>query len=461
MLKHSLGIEPCGFRDEPTRDLNSMAVIWAQFGPYHLARVSSLAEKICPSVVHAIELADGTSTYDWSREGNAANVITLCPGSIVEELSFATVFQRVRQKLTELGVQVCLLPSYSPKQSLAALLAARSLRIRTVMMNESHAGTARATGVSAAFKRRLVRLFDAALVGGQVHRRYFASLGMPDDRIFTGYDAVDNEHFARTSKVVRSQAVEFRSRYQLPNHYFLILGRLVSKKNLGVVIQAYRTFVDSNPEAKTHLVIVGSGEEGIRLRDLALNLRLPVYEKSVVQSGAARGLECEGSAPGVHFYGFRQIEQTPVFYSLANAFILPSIWEEWGLVVNEAMACGLPVIVSEKAGCAEDLLETAFLPTSEAVAWQRNPWLRGGGCHLRRNGFLFDPKLPGSLANALMILESFPSLRDTMGKESERIIEKFSCANFAQNALAAARTALGPSTHSAAEACRGTTLGQN
>lgn len=64
----------------------------------------------------------------------------------------------------------------------------------------------------------------------------------------------------------------------------------------------------------------------------------------------------------VFFYGFRQIEENPVFYALAEAFILPSLKEEWGLVVNEAMACSLPVIVSRTAGCAEDLL-----PGSEQV----------------------------------------------------------------------------------------------
>ncbi len=99
--------------------------------------------------------------------------------------------------------------------------------------------------------------------------------------------------------------------------------------------------------------MVGSGEEESRLLDLCAELKLPVYKKS----GAGRqdpASNNKDEPPGVHFYGFRQIDENPVFYALADAFILPSSWEEWGLVVNEAMASGLPVIVSETAGCVED-----------------------------------------------------------------------------------------------------------
>jgi hypothetical protein len=86
-----------------------------------------------------------------------------CPGAVTEQVPFAQVFLRTRRTLASLGVTVCFLPSYSPRQSLAALLAAKSIGIRTVMMNESHAGTARAARLGTWIKRRLVSLFDAAL----------------------------------------------------------------------------------------------------------------------------------------------------------------------------------------------------------------------------------------------------------------------------------------------------------
>jgi glycosyltransferase involved in cell wall biosynthesis len=419
----------------------NLAIIWAQYGPYHFARVSALKKAAAPIKVHAMELASQSSDYAWSRSAEAKDIITLCPGSVAENLPFRYVFRRARREFKKLKLDVCILPSYAPKQSLAVLLAAKSLRIRTVMMNESHAGTARAQGLSAILKRQLVGLFDSALVGGKPQKRYFASFGLPDEKIFTGYDAVDNDYFAKRAQEIRARAGEIRARFELPEHYFLSLGRFVAKKNLATLVRAYRMIRSRNPSSRTHLVMVGSGEEEPVLRKLCRELRLPVYEK--MKSGE----KSESSAcrmedtPGVHFYGFRQIEDNPVFYALADCFVLPSLWEEWGLVVNEAMASGLPVIVSETAGCAEDLLVPGRLPAPPGLSEHLRDCLTQMGGRIRRNGFLFNPRSPQSLANALALMESAPDLRQRMGQASRAIIDKFSCDNFARSALLATRAA--------------------
>jgi glycosyltransferase involved in cell wall biosynthesis len=351
-----------------------------------------------------------------------------------------------------------LLPSYSPKQSLAALLAAKSLGIRTVMMNDSHAGTARARGVSAMVKRQLVGLFDAALVAGQPQKRYFATLGIPEEKIFVGYDAVDNNYFARRAEEIRSNGSENRILYQLPEHYFLSLGRFVEKKNLSMLIRAFRRFLDRCKTKQTHLVLVGSGEEEEKLKALCRTFGLPVYEKSAF---GVEGIQItnqksqiKNEKPGVHFYGFRQIEENPIFYALADAFILPSLWEEWGLVVNEAMASGLPVVVSETAGCAEDLLQSVQstqLCSTEVQSQLKEFRL---GQQIRENGFVFDPKSSDELSRVLQFFECCCETRRAMSQASRRIVEKFSCENFAKNALLAAEAALGLRSSSAAESGR-------
>jgi peptidoglycan/LPS O-acetylase OafA/YrhL len=444
VVRHDRGVPAVGHHP------GVLGVLWAQYGPYHLARVTALKKRAGRGKVHALELASRTSDYEWSRSAAAVDLITLCPGAVAERLSFWEVFRRSRRTFAELKIEVCLLPSYAPKQSLAALLAAKSLGIRTVMMNESHAGTARAQGIAAWVKRGLVGLFDAALVGGKPQQRYFASLGLPPEKIFIGYDAVDNDYFGRRAEEVRKQSPEIRRRYDLPEHYFLSLGRFVSKKNLATLIRAYRKFLDSGRGCEHHLVMVGSGEEEKGLKALCQELRLPVYDKSRTKAGGGFHSETphtkdSGAPPGVHFYGFRQIEENPVFYALADAFVLPSLWEEWGLVVNEAMASGLPVIVSEAAGCAEDLLQPGWpaLP-DRVIAELPRQWARMGR-RIRQNGFVFNPKSYESLAEALLVLASAPALREIMGRASRRIVENFSCAAFARNALLAARTANGES----------------
>ena len=419
--------------------MKSLGILWAQYGPYHFARVSAMCKLAIPATVRALELANRSSDYGWARTDGAREIMTLFPNAVAEHLPFTFVFRRVRRRLAELEVQVCLLPSYSPSQSFAALLAAKSLGIRTVMMNESHAGTACARGFAALVKRWLVSLFDAALVGGQPQKRHFVSLGMPEDKVFTGYDAVDNDYFACRAEEIRSQWSVVSSQYALPQHYFLSLGRFVAKKNLRTLVRAYRQYLDTSRLKQTHLVMVGSGEEEPNLRALCTELQLPIYDHSPL-STLHSPLSIQ--TPGVHFYGFRQIDENPVFYALADAFVLPSLYEEWGLVVNEAMACGLPVIVSETAGCAEDLLEAG---SPEPVSPEDRQALDQAALtsKLRRNGLAFDPSSVDELARALVLLEAAPQLRATMGLRSRAIVEKFSCENFARNALLAANAAIG------------------
>jgi glycosyltransferase involved in cell wall biosynthesis len=423
----------------------SLGVLWVQYGPYHSARFTALKRQAGSARVHALEFSNQTSVYAWNRSDVPQDLITLCPGTAAEELPFLRVFRQARRTFAELKLDVCFLPSYAPRQPLAALLAAKSLGIRTVMMNESHAGTARSKGLATTVKRRLVGLFDTAFVGGHPQKRYIESLGLPENKIFIGYDAVDNDFFARTSDEVRSRQRELREQHGLPEHYFLSLGRFVAKKNLATLIRSYRKLLDSRPTSHTHLVMVGSGEGETELRALCGELRLPAYDKTKPEIGNRKS-EIGNEPPGVHFYGFRQVSENPVFYALADAFVLASLYEEWGLVVNEAMACGLPVVVSETAGCAEDLLvrgSVAVPPGMSADLQMRLARMTG---NIRQNGFLVNPQSVQSLADALIILEAAPQVRENMGKASQRIVECFSCENFAVNALLAAQAALDEQT---------------
>jgi hypothetical protein len=133
----------------------------------------------------------------------AEDLQTLCHG-VEEEVSPLDVFLKARRLFRGEKVDVAFLPSYSPARYFALFAAAKSLGIRTVMMNESHAGTEQATGWKRWIKRQIVKRFDAAFVGGEPHKRHFASLGIPAEKIFTGYDAVDNDFFAQRADEIRA-----------------------------------------------------------------------------------------------------------------------------------------------------------------------------------------------------------------------------------------------------------------
>lgn len=455
-----------------------IAIVFAQFGPYHHARVRAL-QRLSEAPVVPVQIAAGTSTYAWAEmgEGECLGLQTLCSGRY-EEASALDVFRQARRLFKRNQITHALLPSYAPAPETALLLAAKSCGVRCIMMNESHAGTERAVGWRRTVKRLLISQFDAALVGGSPQKRHFTSLGIAENRIFTGYDAIDNDYFATAAEAARENAEQLRSEYGLPHRYFLNLGRMVEKKNLQCLIEAYARFTENTrsqaePNPIPDLVFVGSGSEEASLRKLCQKHNLEVVDHPVVESpttsiltsretenpttdhrpptsdqpsnrpiplrSSVAVLLCRDKSSfaghadspthrltdspthcaGVHFYGFRQINENPIFYGLAEAFILPSLWEEWGLVVNEAMASGLPIVVSETAGCAEDLVADG------------------------ENGFTFDPTNPYPLAGFLDRLAADASLRKRMSRISQERIAHWDCDHFARNAIAAVEAAHG------------------
>ena len=261
---------------------------------------------------------------------------------------------------------------------------------------------------------------------------------------------------------------DYRKAYGLPERYFLSLGRMVEKKNLATLVGAYAKFCDgsrglarqplgnrvtsdgSARQTPASLVFVGSGELEGTLKEQARDLGLTVIDHSSWKAGessetrdqqlATRDEENRGT---VFFYGFRQIEENAVFYALAEAFVLPSLYEEWGLVVNEAMAAGLPVIVSRTAGCAEDLVPSSGNMERGAWSMEQEADVRAARPYLeqRSNGFAFDPVSSDALATALTRVAESEDLRLEMGQRSREIVAKFSCDNFARQAMRAAKAA--------------------
>jgi glycosyltransferase involved in cell wall biosynthesis len=295
---------------------------------------------------------------------------------------------------------------------MGVLLAARHAGAAVVMMNESHRHTSQAGGVKLRLKRALVRLFHAGLIGGQPQKEYFEELGIPPECLFDGYDAVDNRFFEHAAGECRMRAQELRQKYALPESYFLSIGRMEEKKNLFLLLRAYAHGCASDP-GMPRLVFVGSGALERQLRDECVELGLSFADlRSRPKQEGMRPVEAD-----VYFYGFRQASELPVFYSLATTFILPSKREEWGLVVNEAMACGLPVIVSKVAGCARDLVQEG------------------------RNGFLFDPSNEQELIKHLRWIGENREAAEKMGEYSRHVIANWDVTRFAENAEKAADAA--------------------
>lgn len=346
-----------------------IALLFRSYGPYHLARLKALRKD---HTVLAVEWSTVDADYGWeeSEKKREAGVIALSANELAA-------------KLAGFSPDAVAIPGYSEPFALVALRSCNRLGIPTVLMSDTHAGSIRGNAGRETLKRQLVVLYQSALVAGKPHAEYLASLGFPAERIVTGYDVVDNRHFSACA------AKSAPGNVRLPQHYFFCCARFVAKKNLQFLVEAFAQY------RRTHdawdLVIAGDGP----LRD------------AVVRRASEFSV-----ASNVHILGHRSYADLPEVYVSAAAFILPSIVDEWGLVVNEAMAAGLPVLVSNDAGCHRDLVETGV------------------------NGFVFDPKNVDELAG-LMGGIATSTRRNEMGEASRRIIAHWDVDRFAKGLTAA------------------------
>lgn len=186
--------------------------------------------------------------------------------------------------------------------------------------------------------RHFIPKFDACLAVGTWSREYYLHYGARPERIFLSPHAVDNDWFERESAASRAQRAENRTRWDLENNssVFLFVGKFIEKKRP-------RDFVEAIALANrngTHVsgLMIGDGPLRSQCEELVNRNDIPV-----------------------RFAGFLNQTQLPTAYATADCLVLPSDGgETWGLVVNEAMASGLPAIVSDQVGCGPDLIDAGL-----------------------------------------------------------------------------------------------------
>jgi glycosyltransferase involved in cell wall biosynthesis len=227
-------------------------------------------------------------------------------------------------------------------------------------------------------KRKFLEQCNGFVVAGLSSLEYVKSYGIPEDAIFTAPNAVDTNFFSQAAEQVRLYASENRQSFYLSDRYFLFVGRLLKEKGIFDLLDAYAMLA---PELREQISLVFAGD-GIARTEL--EKRAAAIKPGLVQIA-----------------GFLQREALAVFYTLADAFVFPTYSDPWGLVVNEAMACGLPVICSSAAGCSADLVD-------------------------RQNGRIVCPGAVDELASCMKELANDPQLRSSMGQASARKIEDYS-----------------------------------
>ncbi|HWF91273.1 MAG TPA: glycosyltransferase family 4 protein [Terriglobales bacterium] len=282
--------------------------------------------------------------------------------------------------LEEMAPDVILCGGYNYIASWQAMAWARKRHIPFLAWVESTAKDKRGGHRPVEFlKRKFIAGCNAFVVPGKSSTEYVRDFNVPPENIFVAPNAVDIEFFSRNAEHVRREAASHRLKLQLPQRFFLYVGRLVEEKGIFDLLAAYGNLAQELRK-EIGMVFVGNGRA----------------KAALMAQGAKLGC---GS---VKFAGFVQKEELPCYYALAEACILPTYTDTWGLVVNEAMACGLPVIVSNAAGCAQDLVEENW------------------------NGLLINSQRPDELTAALEMIANNPKMRSAMGQRSRERISQYS-----------------------------------
>jgi glycosyltransferase involved in cell wall biosynthesis len=228
------------------------------------------------------------------------------------------------------------LNGYAHGPLLRAFAAAKSRGMKVLVRGEPHDGLRPGEPLwRTAAQRMLFRAVDAFLAIGSANREFYLRRGAPADRVYLAPYSVDNDYFRRRIVAVRRENARTRLLDDLqlhPSHpTVLFVSKLQVRKRCSDLVAAFAAL---RPGTAAQLLIVGDGEERGRLEALV----------------RAQGL------PNVRFAGFRNQSELPAFYDLCDLFVLPSEREPWGLVVNEAMNAGRPVVASDAVGAARDLV---------------------------------------------------------------------------------------------------------
>jgi glycosyltransferase involved in cell wall biosynthesis len=257
---------------------------------------------------------------------------------------------------------------------------ARSKGVKVVISSESSSADHNRSAWKESVKKLIVNRANAFFCFGKTSAEYLESLGVSKLAIKTRNAAVIDETVIRQRyDEARKQLAETTSPV---SGKFVYVGRLAPEKNLNMLLLAFASAVKET-KSDWKLLFVGDGPERGNL------------EKLAADSGVAGQVIFAGGFP---WY------QVPGWLAQSDVLVLPSKSEPWGLVVNEAMVCGMPVVVSETCGCAADLVQHGV------------------------NGFTFDYAQPAELEKHLTYFIQNPDRIAGMGQESLRLIAPFASA---------------------------------
>ncbi|GAB3256990.1 hypothetical protein GCM10027347_19160 [Larkinella harenae] len=359
-------------------------ILWA----HYKATVFSELNRLAPafnSQVHVLQIAQ--SEQSRALLGKPDQL----PDQYSYDLLFDTYIERVGiqaktkalvSRMRAFKPDVILLTGYYDPAQQVLLLLAKLTGVKVIIQNESSPVDHVRTSYKEWVKKRILAMADGFFCFGTPQANYLKQLGVRPERILVQNNAVvDNQKLRQTYDQARPDHSARQQALGLKPINFIYVGRLAAEKNLKVLLDAFhQALLQPRSSADWGLLLLGDGPQKAALQAQIERLGLQDSIKIL---------------PNQPWY------RVPETLALADVLVLPSLSEPWGLVVNEAMACGMPVVVSSRCGCAMDLVQPG------------------------QNGYTFDPLRQDELTHCLLQFTSGQADRPAMGRRSEQIVAHF------------------------------------
>jgi glycosyltransferase involved in cell wall biosynthesis len=245
------------------------------------------------------------------------------------------------------------------------------------------------------FRSTVLPFVSAMCVNGRLSKEYAISLGISEDRITTGHMVADTAALEKTiENITQTERNAQCMEWQANGNVFLYVGQLIPRKGVAQLLEGWALFEKQGADGT--LVLVGKGPEEEKLKQQIAHLGL----KNVIFAGAV------------------DYDHIALLYASADVFIMPTLEDNWSLVVPEAMTCNLPIICSKYNGCWPELV------------------------HEGVNGWVFDPLNAEETVRVLAEANQNKSKLFEMGQRSKEIVSQYTPRTAAQAILSACQIAI-------------------
>lgn len=363
--------------------MKKIAITHTDFRIYWPARLKALEEELTRHGVelYVIEIAGKGSPYAFAGrdEQPTKRWTTIFPDKEMEDLASSEIKEQLISLFEKINPDVIAAGAIAFPSGAIAAMWAKKHRKSIVIFDDAKLEDVPRGRVTNFIKKSIYRNIDSVMYPAPTWDQTGFSWGFKKEQIFYGVDVVDNSFWQIPSeeKTARKNTI-------------VCVGRQIERKNMEFLIRAFQ----KSNAADYELLLVGDGVENSKLRSLA-------KEDS-----------------NIKFYPFLTQNEIRTLYKRVSALVIPSKFETWGLIINEAMAAGLPVLASDKCSAAEILVKNG------------------------KNGYIFSPNNMDSLINALNTFFSLtPEQQVVMGEESEKIISEWGLNTFAKEMFNAANYA--------------------